>query len=343
MAIFKRGKMWWIRFTAPNGQRIRQSTGTTDRKAAQHLHDKLKAEIWEVQQLGNRPQKSWQDAVIRWLDEKSTKADIDKDRQKLIWLHQYLGNINLDEISKDRIDQIASIKKEQASPSTANRYLALIRSILRAARDEWEWIDRVPAVRLYSEPKRRIRYLTEPQAIKLISFLPSHLADLAAFTLSTGLRQSNASYLMWEQVDLARRVAWIHADQSKSRKAFTVPLNEDAIAILKRLLSTGSEYVFTYKGKPVARTSTKAWYKGLERAEISDFRWHDLRHTWASWHVQNGTSLQELQELGGWSCYEMVLRYAHLSAEHLKTASERISGTNLAQRSALLKEERAQS
>jgi integrase len=69
--------------------------------------------------------------------------------------------------------------------------------------------------------------------------------------------------------------------------------------------------------------------KALERAGISDFRWHDLRHTWASWHVQNGTPLHELQQLGGWSTYEMVLRYAHLSSEHLRTAAERIHDVSL--------------
>lgn len=59
----------------------------------------------------------------------------------------------------------------------------------------------------------------------------------------------------------------------------------------------------------------------------TNFRWHDLRHTWASWHVQNGTSLQELQQLGGWSSYEMVLRYAHLSSDHLKEAASRVNVT----------------
>ena len=77
----------------------------------------------------------------------------------------------------------------------------------------------------------------------------------------------------------------------------------------------------------VARTTTKAWYAALERANISEFRWHDLRHTWASWHVQRGTSLQELQELGGWATFEMVLRYAHLSTDHLKAAASRVQGT----------------
>lgn len=79
-------------------------------------------------------------------------------------------------------------------------------------------------------------------------------------------------------------------------------------------------------GKPIQKCSTKAWQKALHRAGIKDFRWHDLRHTWASWHVQNGTSLHELQQLGGWSDYDTVLRYAHLSSDHLHEAATRVSG-----------------
>jgi integrase len=126
-------------------------------------------------------------------------------------------------------------------------------------------------------------------------------------------------------------VAWIHADQAKARKALAVPLNGDALTVLRRRQGVHPEFVFTYEGKPVARTTTKAWAAALERAGIRDFRWHDLRHTWASWHVQSGTSLQELMELGGWSSMEMVLRYAHLAGEHLRGAARRIEGTVLAQ------------
>ena len=157
----------------------------------------------------------------------------------------------------------------------------------------------LPRVRLFPEPKRRVRFLTRQESVRLLHELPSHLADLAAFTLATGLRQSNATQLRWDQVDRSRGVAWIHPDQSKSRKAIAVPLNEDAMVILARRWGRHDVYVFTYRGAPVLRTSTKAWYKALQRAGIENFRWHDLRHTWASWHVQNGTSLQELQELGG--------------------------------------------
>ena len=69
-----------------------------------------------------------------------------------------------------------------------------------------------------------------------------------------------------------------------------------------------------------------AWAAALERAGISEFRWHDLRHTWASWHVQAGTPLHVLQELGGWECVEMVRKYAHLSSERLAGYVDRLSG-----------------
>ena len=67
-----------------------------------------------------------------------------------------------------------------------------------------------------------------------------------------------------------------------------------------------------------------AWKGALKRAGIENFRWHDLRHTWASWHVQAGTPLYELQQLGGWECAEMVKRYAHLAPEHLAKAAANI-------------------
>ena len=85
--------------------------------------------------------------------------------------------------------------------------------------------------------------------------------------------------------------------------------------------------VFSYRGNPIKQLDTKAWRAALERAGIEDFRWHDLRHTWASWHVQAGTPLHVLQELGGWESVEMVRRYAHLSSDHLVEYVDRMSGS----------------
>ncbi|MEM9254176.1 MAG: site-specific integrase [Pseudomonadota bacterium] len=327
MALYRRGRVWWLDVQTPSGQRIRRSTGTDDRTLAEEYHDHLKVSLWRAHRLGEKPRRTWQDAVVRWVREKDSKADHGKDLAKLRWLDQHFGGLYLDEISLDTIDQVGLIKKSESTPATANRYLALVRAILRAARDDWEWIDRCPRVRLYSEPRKRVRYLSRAEADVLLSELPPHLADMAEFSLATGLRQRNVSYLRWDQVDVSRRMAWIHADQSKSGKAIAVPLNRAALSVLTRRLEKHPEWVFTYRDNPVDRTSTKAWKSALSRAGIKDFRWHDLRHTWASWHVQNGTSLQELQALGGWSSFEMVLRYAHLAADHLQAAACRIDDT----------------
>jgi len=111
------------------------------------------------------------------------------------------------------------------------------------------------------------------------------------------------------------------------------------MAVVQGQIGKHLELVFSFRGKPISQVSTKAWYMALQRAGIEDFRWHDLRHTWASWHAQGGTLLFALQELGGWESAEMVRRYAHLSADHLAPWADRLSankhgGTNLAQPSA---------
>lgn len=328
MGLYQRGDVWWVDLTTPDGERIRRSSGIGDKARAQEFHDRLKVRKWDEQRLGVRPEWSWQDAAVRWVKETRDKRSHGKDVAKLRWLDRYLGNLLLRQVTRDAIDRIAEIKTRQASPSTANRYLALIRSILRRARDEWGWLDAIPKVRLYREPKGRIRFLSPEEARRLLTELPLHLRDMVQFALATGLRQRNVSFLRWEQVDVARRVAWIHPDEAKTGRAIGVPLNESAVEVLRRRIGSDAAHVFTYEGKPVARCSTKAWKLALERAGIErSFRWHDLRHTWASWHVQNGTPLQELMELGGWASFEMVLRYAHLAADHLHGAACRIDGT----------------
>ena len=334
MALYRRGKVYWVRFTDPSGRRVRRSTGTVERKAAQEYHDKLAAELWRVQKLGDRPTYRWQDAVTRWLKEKAHKASLRDDRMHLRWLHPHLVDMPLQDITRRVVDGL--VEKRLAGgvkPATVNRTMEILRAILQRAVNEWEWIDKAPKVRTLEEPKRRVRWLTPQEAEQLISELPEHVAEMARFTLATGLRYRNVRDLEWTQVDLERRLAWVHADQAKARRAIAVPLNGSAMGVLERQKGKHSVRVFTYRGRPLKRsTKSKGWYAALERAGIKDFRWHDLRHTWASWHVQNGTPLNVLQELGSWESAEMVRRYAHLSAEHLATYADRLPacGTNLA-------------
>lgn len=178
-----------------------------------------------------------------------------------------------------------------------------------------------------------MRWISREEADRLIAELPKHLAAMAEFSLQTGLRRANVTHLEWSQVDLARKTAWVLGEKTKNRKALAVPLTDKAVAILQAQKAAQEQdetkreqplrWVFAKAGKPVHQTSTRAWREALKRAGIEDFCWHDLRHTWASWHVQNGTPLHVLQELGGWSSTKMVQRYAHLSGEHLRAWVER--------------------
>lgn len=238
------------------------------------------------------------------------------------WLKPYLSSKTLISITREVVTKIAEEKRQNASPATVNRVLALIRAILRRAMVEWEWIERVPVIRLYKEPKRRVRWLTPEQAARLLEELPEHLAEMMRFSLATGLRQSNVAKLEWPQVDMARKCAWIYGDQAKGGKDIPVTLNTTALAVLERQKGRHESRVFSYKGRPIGQVGTKAWRGALERAGIKNFRWHDLRHTWASWLAQSGVSLNVLQEMGAWESAEMVRRYAHLAPAQFHASAQ---------------------
>lgn len=257
--------------------------------------------------------KTWNDAAELWLKEMSHKRSIDHDRRKLAWLQPTLGHLHLVDVDRYAISTLADIKLAESSPSTANRYLALIRAITRKAAYDWEWISKPPRIRLYKEPGRRVRWLTPEQVQTLLDELLPHQRDACLFALATGLRHSNVAGLRWDQVDFRRKTAWLYADQTKNNEDLHVSLNETALDVLNRRRGKHPDYVFTYRNRPIKRFTTRSWYQALERAKITDFRWHDLRHTWASWLVQEGVPLYSLQEMGGWKTASMVRKYAHLS------------------------------
>lgn len=191
-------------------------------------------------------------------------------------------------------------------------------------------------MKLYAEAKRRVRWITAEQVSALLKELPVHQRDVVLFALATGPRQSNVSKLRWDQVDLARQTAWIPGDKAKGKEDIHVSLSQMSVELLERQIGKHPKVVFTYAGRPLGQVNTRGWRSTLKRAGIINFRWHDLRHTWASWLVQNGTPLYDLQEMGGWKSVEMVRRYAHLAPAHMVKHAEVVgsllSGTNTAHR-----------
>jgi len=313
------------------GIRVQESTRCTVKSEAQEYEDKRRAEIRQHVLLGKKPGYTWPQAVMRWCDEKSHKKSFEIDLIHLKWLQAHLNDYEIKNITKDVVESVAKQKESEGvyTPCYINKILSLIRSILNRAHKEWEWIDRVPKFNMRRVKNDRVRWITRDESQRLLKELPPHLHAMMRFALATGLRAGNVRGLKWADVDLTKRHVMVHADSSKSGKAIAVPLNQDAINAITGEIGNHTIYVFTYKGAYIGKCSTRAWRHALNRAGILDFKWHDLRHTWASWHVQNGTSLQELYELGGWHSFDMVLRYAHLSSSHLRAAADRISGEHV--------------
>jgi integrase len=243
----------------------------------------------------------------------------------LLQLDPYLGKKLLREITMDALWPFIHDRRERdgVANSTVNRALEIVRRILHLARDEWLWLQRFPRIRMLPEPKRRIRFLTRDEADRLLEALPAHLNPVVRFALASGCRMSEILHLEWRRVDFGRRVAWLDPGTTKNGEGRGIPLNRDAVLTLRTVFGEHSRWCFTYKGKRMDAIGS-AWKRTLRNVGIENFRFHDLRHTWASWHVMHGTSLQQLMELGGWKSYEMVLRYAHLAPEHLAEAASSI-------------------
>jgi integrase len=317
-------RYWWINATLPNGQRIRQSAGTECREDAEALLAKLKLDAYRGHHFGIKPQRSWREAVVRYVELKRGLRSISDVQRVLRYLDPYLGNAMLDQINGDMVWRIVQGEfKKGNKPATVNRYLSVLRNLLRMARDEWQWIDTIPKIRMLGGEVERDRWLTRAEADRLVACCAPHLAALVRYALATGCRAAEITGLEWDRVDLARSTAWLN--QTKNGTPRGVPLNVDAVQVLREQLGKHPRFCFTYEGQPLrADVTNTAWHTALKRSGITDFRFHDLRHTWASWHRQAGTSCDELKDLGGWKSRQMVDRYAKFATENLLSAASRI-------------------
>jgi integrase len=325
MALWKRAGIYYVKLTSPDGTLLRRSTGTTDRTKAQECHDRLKAQLWDLAHLKKKPKRTWDEAALRWLKEKAHKKSLRDDVSRIRWFTPHLRGRTLDQVSRELIDRLISRGLSRRSDRTKDLYVALIRAIFRKAMREWEWIETMPAFRTYAKGgKVRVRYLTQAQAEAVLAKLPDHQREVVLFALGTGLRQRNILDLTWDRVDLERRIATIDGHDTKNGEALGVPLNEVAVAVLERQLGKHRRNVFTYRGKPLRTANTRAWRAALKACGIKNFRWHDLRHTWATWLRQNDVPTWVLQELGGWKSEAMVRRYAHMSVKHLQPYADQL-------------------
>lgn len=314
MAIKLRGDTYWLDVQI-NGVRIRESLKTADKKQAQKAHDIRRGELWRQNVLKEKPNKTVNQAFDRWLLEKSHKRSIETDRLRIEILRPKIGSMKLASVTRDIVERHTT----GAAPATRNRYRALMRAILRAAERDWEWIDKAPIIKAEQENNERKTFITREQADRLIAELPDHYRPAVRFALLTGLRKANVLGLRWAAVNLEAGTVVVAAEEAKGKRKIVVPLNASAKALLEAMPHR--------EGKVFGLSSITeaAWKRACARAGITDFRFHDLRHTWASWHAMAGTPAQVLQELGGWQSYSMVERYVTFAPSHLAAAAEAVS------------------
>lgn len=320
MSLYRHPKSayWWTRFTI-GGREVRQSTGTKDRRLAEEYEHRLRAKHWRVAKLGEAHY-SWGQAEARWLTERAGKRSLERDR-RIFAEYAELRPVGLRDLSADAIAELRAAREKAVSPATVNREMALIRAVLTRAVKHWRWLDHVPLVPMAKLELPDPRFVTRQQFQKLADRLPKHAAQMARFAVATGLRRGNITGLTWDRIE--GEFAYVPGSQAKGKRGIPVPLNREALAVLKELAGIHDTHVFSFRGKPITQVATKAWRAACKAAGLEGLRFHDLRHTWASWQAQAGTPMHALREMGGWATDAMVRRYAHLGPGDLAQYADR--------------------
>ncbi len=242
------------------------------------------------------------------------------------------GQAKLSEIAREDIQQfLSSLLAVGYRPGSVNRFMALVKYIFSLA-EKWEVIDKSPSrgVSKVADNERKERYLTKEETERLLAALKQSksqvVPDLIEFLLLTGARKSEASNARWENVNLETGIWTVPV--SKSGKPRYIPLSRAAVQVLARRKTNGSEYVFPNPrtGKPLSHLY-ESWHRIRTLAGLQDVRIHDIRHNFASLLVNHGRSLYEVQKLLGHADISTTQRYAHLSQDTLKDATEIVSAS----------------
>ena len=267
------------------------------------------------------------DRYIRDILPHKSPSSIYMQTLQLTWwkqhLHQYaLADITPALIAEHR-DRLARGESVSRANSTVNRSLAALSHAFTIAVKEWGWLDDSPLrkVRKPKEPRGRVRYLSDDERLRLLeecnASRNSRLCMVVVLALSTGARSMEILNLRWQDIDFQRQVITLH--KTKNGEHRVLPLAGLALDLIRHRAHnrrTDTELVFPRARGTKPMSIREAWEHAVKRAGITNFRFHDLRHTFASYLAMNGASLLEIAEALGHKTLSMVKRYAHLSEAH---------------------------
>lgn len=297
------------------GRRFRGSCETDDEATAEIVAAKIRSDALLRGLTGRRPTVPLDAALGRyWLEHAQHLASSATIKIQGANLLAIMAKATpLDELVDADVAAFAARRRAKVSNSTVNRELTLLRAVLRMARDRWGYA--VAGINWKAhwlrEPEGRTRYLTPEEAQRLIAAAAKHIRPAIVLSLATGIRLANCVGLDWSMVDLRNRVITLRV---KSRlpggKVLTVPLSEAALVALANHRPREAGPVFTWRGRAIQRWR-RAFRTAMRRAKIQNFRWHDIRHTTASWMVQSGVPLDTVRDTLGHARIETTMRYAH--------------------------------
>lgn len=329
--------IYWASYTDASGRRVRCSTGTTDRKEAAAIEAKWKLEAHEERQWGRTPDRSIEEVMLVFLQNRSDKRSHSDDLLHTRRWRQLLPGRTVQSLKPaDLHGYIAARKQTGVSNSTVNRELAFLAACIAWCNRELGWNLPNPIQgRKLKEPEGRRRWLSMEEAGNLLDAARSnarapYLVDFLNLALHTGMRRGEMLELEWRRVDLQRRVITLEAMHTKTGRHRSVPINDTARAALMNRLRfraehcPGSRWVFANADGERITCIKRSFATACRVAGIEDFRIHDLRHTCAAWLVTAGVPLPEVRDLLGHSSVTMTERYAHLAQENIRTAVGRL-------------------
>lgn len=290
--------------------------------------------------------KTLADLIDRYIAMELPKRQKDRKRVEmhLNWWKQDCGYMLITEVTpsrlaeaRDRLLQSETTgnwkEKRFKSPATVNRYMASLSHAFSTAVNEWEWLTINPMgrVRRPTEAQPRVRFLSDGERERLLTACQEsqnpYLYTIVVVALSTGARYSEIMNLRWHDVDLVRGMARLNKTKNKERRS--LPLTHHALSLLRTLHeqanATDTAFVFARTDGKAPMELRKHWYAAMTAAGIEDFRFHDLRHSAASYLAMNGATLAEIAEVLGHKTLQMVKRYAHLSDQHVAGVVERMN------------------
>lgn len=257
-----------------------------------------------------------------------TPQRIKREREKLLnaptrYITRATGNPEVD----------AKREMGKRSGPTVNRYLATLSACFSFGVKHLGWIEKNPCERVSrsKENPGRVRFLSDEELPRLLDACRPYpdLYLAVILSLTTGARQSEILMLRWGQIDFGRRVITLKQGTTKNTDARAIPLVGEAFTLLQeraKVRNLHDDRLFPPVAKKAEQRDMRdAWERALKTAEISDFHWHDLRHTAASYLVMSGVSLVEVAKILGHRTLTMVLRYAHLSNEHVVANGEKLA------------------